>query len=471
MKYHLLSVLLLCQAATVAQKHDIHFPFPERRVLSGLYSVYGLQDKGIFFYEGLQKMSLTKQLTFLSADGKTSWKSPEFKEHMKSDVFAFGDRLTFISTQGHVGEVLVMQFNEQGKVLYNAEVVFPHPVLSFFENDGKVYALLSEYKLKKANKIFFQQVSPEGFQPQSQPVEVTLPAYSDKDWQFPGWIFGGCNGNRMMFFWKSHSIPKGTVQYHIAILDKRGKLLSDFSVGLGTEKRFVYSSENRNAFQRYIYPKLAGDTYKWVTDTRTPGPAAFSDVVVDWAGERIYVFGNYGTTTEAGFVIKEPEGWFLKQYNFSGEEKWAKEEKYAKKSKEEPQFYPSGSPWGISFSAEEQRILIRDFPEHNASLLYSGDSLHLSKISSAKTKEKFQGLGHSIIPHNESMHAWYHVEIMDSSVLELAFGIEAATALKAHFRQNERPDSWYIIQKHKESFSILECDPVAEQYAVWTVTF
>ncbi|MBX2926226.1 MAG: hypothetical protein KF852_00195 [Saprospiraceae bacterium] len=478
------SVGLLCVSSLFSQKHDIDLPVIKEddkgimRIKSagGLLKVLGVEGKGVFFYYSHHRTGTPTQFSFLSNDGSKTWKSGdiEFNCGEDIDVFTTGNRNTLYCRSAVKGEVRVLQLNEEGKQLFNAVVKYAYPVLSYFESQGKIYAICHETTRKDAGKMYLQEVSAEGFQPQGTAKEVQLPVADVKKWNFPRWIYGGCDDNRMLFFRKSNWIIKGTAQYHIAFTDKEGRLIKDFFIELGADKRFIYPVKNANAFQRYT---LLGsvDTYKVVTSPQDGrvirgGPAEYSDLVLDWKNNRIYVFGDLGSQTEVGITMKSSEGWFVRQYDFEGNKLWEKDGRYSKNEKnaDPPVYLPRGSANRVTLSADGKQVLLRNTKAFNAVLTQGGESITIHKTPASSAKKVFVGTGPVVSDHNESILSWFHVEIMDNPVLESAFGEKAGSALKSHLIKNGNPTSWYIIQKHTGTFSVLQFDTAVQSYSVWT---
>ncbi len=483
MKKILCFVCFLLSLEVIAQqKHEVDFTWPQRRVMGGLSFVYGLGENGTVFYEQvvLNAMSAAMKLTYVSADGKTTWVSDKLK-HIARDCQVLSDNAGFTVYDLENKTLHSWRFNYKGDLGAKAEVKFDLPVLALFQSGKKVNVLLESVE-KQVVRLFVQELNPATFNPVGARMAVELPESSryikvKSSWKsgevVNHWVFAGSDEARLAFYGKKVSLENSVVTFDIVITDHRGKKQSGFTqtIGLQPGKYVNRSFKSQEHLQwsdwqyEYMHTEFpspnTGHTYD-------EDPGTFGDCMIDWGRSAVFFYGTTGTAPEWRSPVTD-DGYFIQKYSFSGAQEWQVEGELPKSDK---QLFLSGyvRKYDEQFLINpiSGNILYRRFPKMDLVLDAAGNTLQKKWVDMNPVKKDFSPVGQ---PYHfkQNMFGLYHQEIIQTQVLAQLFDAATAAAIQQHLEKYGHAASWYVFQVNQKDITVLETDPKSESYSLWTV--
>ncbi len=489
MKYLILSLTLLCTLPLFAQKHDLEFDWPKRRVMGGLYHIFSLGENGTVFYEQVVKgpMSATMKISYVSADGKRSWVSDDVK-NIAIDCDVVWDNTGFIiyNKNSKKKQVELWHFDYSGKLTASGEPKFDYPVLSVFRSGGKLVAILESDK-KQLKKLYLQELAPKTFAPLGTPKQVEAPegkVHSDlqiasrlKGTVENHWAFLGADETRLLFYGKKIMLKEGLVQFEVVVTDHGGRRTGGFTqqIALAPGRHVNRSRQSHRHLRRINWMD------EYYTGGSAPGeqvyvrqygvdPGVYGECMVDWSQAAVYFYGKSSSKPEDSRI--EPDGYFIQKYSFTGEKQWAVEEKTPKTGKSKSAETLLNLYDDVFYLNPATGLVVyRDFPTLNQVLDANGTSSMKASVDLKTLNADYTEALVTTRFDNSRLFGFYHSELDQTPILSKLFPAEAAAALQKHLETNGHPASWYLIQANNKSFTVLETDPSSEAYSVWTVGF
>jgi hypothetical protein len=494
-------------------KHTIDIKFPKLRALSQLHSVQNLGEKGTLYVESRISDFKASGLTFtyLSLDGKVFWKTDLVKMNYIAPVVAIArnNDMLLYQTNGvkplHVavsgrgsGKLNSSESNKNpfffcrldytGKTIESGESGVEYPLLCLYESDDKLWALMQSTE-EKTNTVavWLQELDKKTLKPMGKPQKTEVPEatkgaelshrmQSVKGFINNYWVLVGRDSENLVFYGKKVNLEQGKVNFQIVITDLKGKKKHDFATDIQLDnKRFINRTPNNSA--HISYAEFYKEYYTTAT-SMSPNPISginqlrggqfidagtLGECAVDMQNKAIYFFGNTGAEPDNSKV--DVNGCFVQKFNFAGQKLWSREERYTPKNDKDLPTVPNV----LYLNPAHKGLMFYSFPDVRLALDTEGGVLPKVSAHLASVQSKFDGRGQTILGERTDLYGFYHCEIAKTALLSQLFESKAAEALQKNLETNGHSDSWYLIQSHKNSFTVFESDPLAKKYMAWVV--
>jgi len=486
MKHLLFFLALLLAFPLFSQKQTLHFEWPKRSADAFLLAVFGLGDKGIAFCE--QVKGRHTLVSYLSADGKTSWRSDKIDQLFFKNAQAFWDEDGFTiyarpQTSYKDNKKVFFRLNYAGKIIDQGERKFDLDVITHVQSAGKLYFILEAEK-KGITTLYLQETDRGSLKPLGAPKPIDLPAKKNEQniRRLMGkvkvdiahyWAFAGSDDKYLLFFGKNVDLAAGKVNYLFVKTDHAGKKVAEFTIDMLLEDgKFI----NRTVNEKNI--NSVNEHYIVEIDHSTEhlDPGTFGECRVNWQQQAIYFFGCFGN--EADYSETEVTGYYIQKYDLSGKRLWAWQRKNDMQ-REESKIEPAGWPMYLIPDTETGRVVCNNFPMRNFSVDSTGSNMQSYPIQrfvkekpdlGERIKARFS-MGTSLIQTYSGVFFLRPAEIAKPELLQDLFGTRAGGQLQAHLEKNGHVESIYLIQKNNTAFNILQMDQEKEQNTVWTVSY
>lgn len=427
-------------------------------------------------------MSAAMQLTYVSADGQTTWESGNFK-NIANKCAAFAEENAFVVVDRKKDKFSFWRFDYSGAQKEKGEIKLSGSILDIIRCNGKCSAILDIEKKKKP-QLFLQELDGRSLQPTGTLKPVELPeaerGYEHINWGRNSgtienhWVFAGSDGNRLAFYGKKTDLKASSATFEIVITDQNGKKLNGFTytVQLGS-KQYL----NRSWIAREHL-----NWTEWNEEYLTENPAvvnpvafggyeigSFGECAINWKQEAVYFFGATANVPETSDGVPAT-GYFVQRFSFAGEKIWEATGKYAELGKNLAFSGYANARDEIFYSSEATgNVVYRSFPKIDAVFDVQGKALSKHTIDLKPVKNDYAVIGQPLHYDPDKLPGYYHFELEQTQLLQYMFPADEAAIVSNFLEKNGHRASFYLLQSHKDYCTVLETDPVKEQYIVWTI--